>query len=291
MPEAAAAPESGASEPSFRQQVETAEKSDADSQARESSSEERESPADAEPPVEKTVPLKALHEARALTKAEKQARQQLERNFQAMQAQQMEMLAYIQAQQQPQRQMPDKTQDPLGYTIAQVEEMRRQQDQFAQNTMGVQQQQWQREQQVMAEHNFRETAKAANAEFATRQADANEGINYLKGQRVSQYEALGMTREQATQKMLADERELVTYCFQTGENPAERAYQMALTAGYTPAAKKLAMQRDGQGASLPGQGSSGAGGRLSLDALSKLKGEDFLKATAGGNWKKLMGGR
>src|SRR5208282_2469724 len=244
-----------APEPSFRAQVESAEKADA-SQTQQQAPEEGQ-PAQATeqtPEPEKTVPLKALHEARALTKSEKQARAQAERNFQTLQNQQMELLQYIASQQQPRQPLPDKTQDPLGYTIAQIEELKRNQDNLAQVTVGQQQQRWQQEQAAMAEFQFRQTAAQANQEFVREQPEANDAINWLKANRVSQYEAFGMSHQEAQNRMLAEERELVAAAFQRGDNPARVAYDMARAAGYTPAAVKLKMQADGQGAALPTQG-------------------------------------
>src|SRR5208282_2908887 len=167
MAENQAAP---AAEPSFRETVEKAEQSDAQSQTRDTAP-EKESQAETSeqaqaPEPEKTVPLKALHEARALTKSERQARQQLERQSQEMQRQQLEMLNYIAAmQQQPQRQMPDKTQDPLGYQIALTEQLANQQQNFQQQTFQRQQQEWQVQAAAVAEQQFVSAARQQNQEF------------------------------------------------------------------------------------------------------------------------------
>ena len=296
-----------AAEPSFREQVEKAEAKDNAGQRQKTvlenyqdapqtdaapTPDERAAPQESEetkPKVEKVVPLSALHEARAQAK---EYRRQAE-EFRRQQSEMMQYMAQQQAWQNQQQQpkpapIPEFQQDPLGNMRGEIGQTREQLQALVQNMTASQQQAWQRDQQAVAEYQFRAAASQADAEFTAQEPDAPTGINFLKSQRVAQYEAGGLSRQQAQQRMLQDERDLVAFCLQNGENPAERAYAMAKAAGYVPAKQKMAMQRDGQGSTLPNASSGVGGGRLSLDALAKLKGTDFLDATKGGKWKQMM---
>ncbi len=266
---------------SFQSQVEAAETQDLQ-EAPQVEAQEAETPEVEK--VEKVVPLGALHEERQRRKELQAEAAQLRAQFAEMQRQQVEMMRFIQTP-QTQQQLPDKVADPLGYQVERTEQVAQKVDQLAQ----WEQQKWQEQQAANARATFENHVRAQDAAFAQEQPDAPEAINFLKAQKTAEYEAAGLSKAQATQRMLHDELQLCIAATQRGENPAEVAYRMAQAVGYTPAQKKIDMQANGSKASAPNGGGGQGGGKLSLDALLKMDSKDFLKQTSGDNWKKLVG--
>lgn len=231
--------------------------------------------------VEKVVPLGALHESRAKEREARREAQAVRAEMEQMRRQQLEWMAK-QGQPQPAT-APDPKQDPIGalvhnqsLTQQQLAEMRQQQTLADQRA--AQQQQY---------NNFVATVRAKNDEYVKERPDANDAINFLKSNRVEEYKAMGMSAQEATQRMLHDEVQLSQWALQNGENPAAVACRMAESRGYTAPEKKLEMQAKGQKASMPSGGGKG-GGLPSLDALLQMDSKDFQKATEGDNWAKLM---
>jgi hypothetical protein len=232
------------------------------------------------PEVEMGKTKAALAEERVRRRAEAAKARNLEQSLVAMQ---QEMAALRQAQ-QPQYQAPDPAQDPAGAIL-------HTQRQTQQQIFALQQQQYQREQEELQRQQvqtFVTTVKSLNDEFAKDQPDANDGINFLKSARVEEYKAMGMTHAEANARMQNEEIQLVQWAFQNGENPAKVAFEMAKARGYVSPKQKLDMQRQGQGASMPSGAGGRSGGKISLEALAKLSGDEFAKATSGANWEKLM---
>jgi len=288
-----------APEPTFREQVEQAEKVEGlspdtplTSPAAENIQRDPQPVEESEPDPAKEkvtmVPHQALHAERERGKQARAELEQMRRNFAALQAQQAEILQTLQQQNARQQPLPpDPVADPLGRGMYETAELRKQVEDLARvHKQTIEQQQQERQAQQ-----FVANVRAADAEFHTRQPDSHEAFNYLKRTKQAEYEAGGMSAAEAQQRILYDEAQLCASAMQRGENPAEVVYNIAKAAGYTPATEKLAMQAAGQKATAPtgGQGNRG-GGRLSLDALLKLTGDDFLKATEGNKWRKLAGG-
>lgn len=152
----------------------------------------------------------------------------------------------------------------------------------------AQQQQYMRQQQEMQAQQFVSAVRNAEAEFVKKQPDASEAINFLKSSRVEEYKAAGLTHQMAVQQMINDEQQLVVWAMQNGENPAEAAFQMAVKRGYVASKQKLAMQQEGQRASMPSGSGGKGGGQPTLEALLKMDAAAFTEATAGDNWARLM---
>jgi|SRR6266850_55960 len=231
--------------------------------------------------VEKVVPLGALHEERA---RRKELAGQVQRQEQELALLRQQMAAATTQQQQ--KVAPDPN-DPvavinykLDQTQAELQATRQAQERATQESL----------QRTQLEH-FTAAVRVKDAEFSKDHPEAADAINFLKEQTVNQYLASGMTREQATRTMLGDEFNLAAQAMRNGDNPTEIAYNIAVARGYTPAAKKLEMQREGRGASMPSGGQGKGGGTPSLDALLHASGDDFLKATEGDKWPKLFKGK
>lgn len=234
---------------------------------------------EAKPEVHKVVPLTALHEERNRRKEANQRAQYLEQQNQALQRQMQDFMA---RQQQPEK-LPDPN-DPLGVMQHGIQKTQNELAQMRQQREQEQQQQLQMSQRQQ----FINAVKAQEAEFVTRQPDANDGITHWKKSLVAEYEAAGLSRHEAVQRLHQEELQLSWEALQRGDNPAEVAYNRSLSRGYVPAAKKLEMQKQGQGASMPSGSGGKSGGLPSLEALLKMGSSEFTKATAGDNWAKLV---
>lgn len=228
------------------------------------------------PEVELSRTKAALSEARAQKKAEAARARQYEREL-------AEMRQQVAALRQPAPQPPDLAQNPAERLLFEQQQIK---EQLARN-----EQERHIERQVQAQRQqvegFVSHVRSLNDEFAREQPDANDGINFLKTARVSEYLALGMSQQEATQAMLRDEVQLAQWAISNGENPSKLAFEMAKARGYVSSKQKLEMQEQGQRASMP-QGTGRSGGKVSLEALAKLPRDEFAKATAGSNWEKLM---
>jgi hypothetical protein len=230
--------------------------------------------------VEKVVPLAALHEERAKRREAAQREAGLRQELEAIRRQQLEIL---QRQQQP-APPPDAATDPLGALVHNQAQTQQRLDQIALQNWNNQQAAAQRQQYESFVSEVRTKAEA----FVQEQPDANDGISFLKNGRVAEYKAMGMTTQEAQQRMLHDEWQLSQWALQNGENPAQVAYNMAIARGYVAPEKKLDMQARGQNASMPHAGGGKSGGTPSLETLLKMDSKEFAKATSGDNWAKLM---
>jgi hypothetical protein len=282
-------------EQSFREQVEAAtpqEPVPAPETAQEVSTSADEAPSatEAQEPaehVEKVVPLAALHEERRRRQDLQRDVDEGRRNFAALQQQQAAMLAELQRRMNPPPPPIDEASDPLGAIAQQQRLTAAQVAQLNEN--------FQRQQQVVQEQQFvtniANNVRQAEADFTTRQPDYQEAVTYLRQAKYNEYVAAGMGEREASQLVVRDAWQLSQYCSQRGESPAERAYAIAKALGYkaqAQAADRVAMQQAGVRASTPAGGGAQGGGRLSLDVLAKMSPDEFLKATAGDKWKKLM---
>lgn len=289
-------------EESFQQQVESAEKQDAGQPAPQPApqpasvpDEERDAveldvvDPQGQPAKQKYVPQGALHQARQQAKQQRAEAEQARRDFQALQQQQVAMLQEIQRRSQPQQyvQPVDPNTDPLGATYQQVA-FARQETQALNQRLDWEQQQKQAENTA---RNFMNAVQQSENQFKASHPDYYEAANYLMQKKFTEYTSAGMTEQQARAAIQRDAQGLSMQALSAGANPAERVYEIAKTFGYSPkpnAEAQQEMQRAGQAASTPTSGGGKSGGRLSLDALAKMSPDEFLKATSGDNWRKLM---
>lgn len=230
---------------------------------------------------ERVVPLAAVQEERAKRREATSRAQALEAQVQQLQRSHLEMLQRMQQGQQAQPPAADDVLGQLQYATQQTQAQ-------VQQLTAAQQQQLQRQYQEQQTNMFVQAVRSHEQEFTKTQPDAAEGINFLKRSRVEEYKAAGLSHQQAVDRMNYDEQQLVVWAMQNGENPAEAAFQMAVKRGYVSPKAKLAMQQEGQRASMPTGGGGSGGGDPTLQALLKMSPGDFAKATAGDNWAKLM---
>lgn len=276
-----------AAEPSFREQVETAETQDA------AAPEEQVSETPEQQPEQKFVPLGALHEERQKRKNAEAMFRQRDQEYATWQRQadeRLNVLHQLALQNQPQEQQPSFEQDPLTGTYREVQRVGQEVQTLKQDMQRTQLEQ--RQQQVVGR--FVHDVESHERAFAQQAPDYYAAVNWAKQKKESEYVAVGFTEEQAHARVQQEATEIALGALQRGESPAHVGYRLAQAIGYQPqpnAQQKLSMQQDGRRASTPSGGSGHGGGRLSLDALAKMSGDDFRKATEGAAWKKLMGGK
>lgn len=235
----------------------------------------------------RTVPLAALHEERNRRKAEQQERQRLENEFRQLQAQQVQMMQYLQAQQTPPP--PKYEEDPLGNIGYGVQHVANEVAQLKQDRINEQRAIGERQ---MVER-FAGAVSLAEQNFAKEAApDYYDAVNWAKSRKMGEYVAAGMTEQEAGARLTQEVWSLAQSALSRGDNPAEVGYRMAQAMGYQPKTvsgeQRLAMQRAGTQASTPSGGAS-SGAKTSIDALLKMSSKEFLKATEGDNWKKFAG--
>ena len=286
-----------APEPSFREQVESATAQEAPAPepvAQETQTQDESAPAEQAPEpgeqekVEKVVPLAALHDEREQKKVLRRQNEELQRNFAALQRQQAEILATLQKATTPQQASIDPQADPWGHMLQQTQQTREEIAQMRQ----AQQQEQQRTAQQQHMQAIQSNVSALESQFAAQNKDYFQAVQYLRSVKQSEYVAAGMDEDAALEAVKRDAWLLAQDSLQKGVNPAERAYNIAKALRYqggTPAsADKIAMQQAGQKASTPNAGAGQGGGRISLEALAKMSPDEFLKATSGNKWKRLM---
>lgn len=274
-------------EPSFREQVEQAEQS----QPTESSSADAEPPAAAAPEEGETtvVRLGALQEERRRRQEYQRAAEEAQRNFLVLQQQQLQVMAELQRREQAARTPPpSREEDPLGYVAHATEQTQAELNQMR-RAMYEQQQQAQQQQVTQS---FIASVTAAEAAHAAQVPDSREAVQYLRERKWREYVAAGMDEQSASAAVDRDGWALAQSCLARGENPAQRAYEIAKALGYrrrsaTPQ-DQVAMQAAGARASTPSGTAGAGGGRVSLDVLAKMSPDEFLKATSGDKWRKLM---
>lgn len=221
----------------------------------------------------------ALKEERMRIKAEKERARSLEDTFQRFVSQ------TTQQQQRPieQPKIPDPTEDLGGYLYAKQQGIENAVQQLAYSR----QQEELARQQYMQKESLLNTYRASAANYSKRAPDFNEAYNSLMQSRVSELELMGFSQADAVNIATNDELAMVHQALSNGLDPAERIYKLAKQRGYrgnsnaeTTLAAAAAANNNVSG--LPG---IPAKKQISLDQLSKLEGDDFLKA-----WDKIMKG-
>jgi hypothetical protein len=233
----------------------------------------------------KTVPLAALHE-------ERMRRKEAERQFREFQRQQQERdtllnqrLEALNQRFNPQQEVPSLDQDPLMRFDQKIDTTQQTVQQLIQYVA-------QSEQQKQQQQNLARIQSSVNAqeqEFVKVNPDYEAAVDFFKQRKAAEYIALGMSREQATQKIAQDSWNIAMQAAQYGESAPEKIYELAQAFGYVPPAKKLSMAEQGMRASKPAGGGT-TSNKISLDALANMSAAEFAEATKGDKWQKMFGG-
>jgi|KBSSwiStaDraftv2_1062776.scaffolds.fasta_scaffold38172_4 hypothetical protein len=224
------------------------------------------------------VPFSAL-------KAERQKRQQIERDLHTLQGQvrawQNAMLSQIQGTQDAERQGPPNVEeDPVGA-------LRHTQQQLADLQAAVAGQV--RAQQLQGAYVAGATAfSRANPDFA-------EAYNHMIQSRANELRVLGAPEPAIAQQLRLEEQQMVAAAINAGRNPAEVAYAAAKARGWQSKGSARSAGEAGSGAPAANRAAAAmslsTGGRPNRDSVSaedvaRLSGRDF---DAG--WEKLFGRR
>lgn len=173
--------------------------------------------------------------------------------------------------------LPDPNTDPLGYALAVADQAR----------TYVEQQQ-NRERQTQAFNQFATALTAKEAEFRASAPDYDAAVEFAKGVRDQELQALGYGDPQVRRQIITNEViQIGSDALRNGANPAERFYAYAKVRGYAPAAAQAPAAQPNERIAAIAQGQKtaarspsaavGAGNQnpLSLEALSAMSDEDF----------------
>lgn len=242
----------------------------------------------------KVVPLAALHEERgkrremaAQLEAERRAREDIERRVEAR------LQALAQARQQPEPEPPAIDENPIGHLSHKLGETQAALRVLAQQSMEDREASHQAAMQAQLAHRV----TAAEVSFAGATPDYGDALKFLHSARSRELQAFGVDEMTAAKNSAEEMRVFAMTAAAQGRNPAEVAYALAKAKGYTakaqakvdPAEKMAAAQRGVAASQSLGNGGGGGDGKLTAKQLVAMSDEEFAKATAGGNWAKLMG--
>ena len=269
----------------------------------ESSSTEQEATTEAQPEEhqeqqpekpQKTVPLAALHEARAKEREAKQRIEQLERTYAEGNARLNQLIQTLQPQIQPQQpQIPDRDADPVSHFDARIGIQQRQ---IEQQNQFIQQQIQERAHQQQMEH-LREYVRAQEVKYVNDRPDYNDAVNYLKEVDTRALMAVyGVDEGTAAAQVQSHLTALADRLARDGVNLPERVYAMAQAKGYAPKQhevnQKLDVAKRGVAASRSLGSGSSTSNVLTIEALANMPADEFAQALKADPavWRRAMGG-
>ena len=212
------------------------------------------------PAADKFVKIQALHEERHKRKASDSRAIEAERKAAVLEDRWNQLMAMQQASQQQQN-LPDPN-DPLAV-------MEHNQKLTAQELHNLKQRQahddYQRQQ-----HNQQEQlvtwAQSKAAEFAQEAPDFNDAYGFMRQKRHAEFTAMGLDPGRVAQGLHNDELWVFAHAAQTGKNPAQIIYDMAVANGYkkgaakvTPEQKMQTLQKGVEASKTLGAGGAPAG--------------------------------
>lgn len=228
-----------------------------------------------EKPPEGFVPHQAMH-------AERVKRQEVEKRLADLEAKLEE------SSQEPPPAYVDPLEDPDGFRKFTEYQQQQFQSRIEQQQQAIQRQQ--QEQAIYADVSKSET------EFQAKTPDYPQAVQHLHDTRVRELQSMGYAPQDVQRQIQQDVRGIYAAAKQIGMNPAELAYQRAMSLGYSKAAPKqdeaqkveaLAKAQD----ATSGVTSTGAPqeGRLTIEQLAKMS-EDEIAKIPEDQFKKVMGG-
>jgi hypothetical protein len=236
-------------------------------------------------PPEKTVPLAALHQARAENREIKERMARMEQVFQQIQQQ---------ARQEQAPQIPDKEVDVVGYFDARQAQLEQ-----GLTHLHQQQQTWQQQQQEQAnQQRFREAVGNMEMQYMQKVPDYNVATKHLQDSIYMDFVNQGATEDQAADAVNRQMWAITQQAVSTNINPAELAYNMALARGYsrpqakpapvaapvqTNAQKIQQIEKGKKAGSLSTAGGNGNVPELTLASLADMEPEEMAK-----HWDKVV---
>lgn len=195
---------------------------------------------------------------------------------------QMLMQQQQQYQQAPRQQeavadIPDPTEDPLGYQSYQLAHLNKtvtaQQQYLEQQARAYQEQQ-----AVSALDN---AYRASAVEFAREAPDFEQAYRFLEQSRINEYMALGYSPQEASHLLQEDERALAAKSFKERANPAERIYAAAKARGFNALKEESKLEKVSKGMqngkSLPRAGGKNLEKGFDLSRIDEMSDAEFDK--------------
>jgi hypothetical protein len=244
-------------------------------------------PAEAAPEVKKVVPLAALHEERR----ERQALQrQIAEDRRLHQEQMARINQRLEQMMTPQKQLPDREQQPVEYLDHRINELTQVQQQAIQRDQ-LREQEAQRDQAIAM---VRNAMVASEASFTKTTPDFPDAYNHLNQMRARELMVLGSSEEEALAQAVQELSDAAMRWTANGKHAAQTVYEFAKARGYTPKSvqtpeQKIAAQQKGT-AAAKSLGSGGAvTGKLTAQALADMDDAEFEQVVYS-DWRRAMGG-
>ncbi len=251
--------------------------------------------------VPETVPL-AVH----IRQREKHDRELMGLRQQLTQMQQQfaqgnERLQQITSMLHPEEAPPDPKTDVIGTLLYEQQQLRKQMETVSQRMVQADTEARSRNEL----ERFSQFVVQDEKRFEQEAPDYKQAIDWVKGVKLREYQALGMDEHQAVARVQQDALAIATHAAKQGASPAEFGYRLAKALGFqagqakatAPAATPkseadnvIAMRQAGTERSKPAGGAAQGGGALTFADLAAMDNEEFAKMTSGNNWKKLAGG-
>ena len=241
-----------------------------------------------------------LVEEKQESPAQKRIRQEIDRRkeLQGQLDQQREQIALMEqrfqalmqranTEAQPEsEQVPDFDDDPAAHLLAQQQKL---QQQVAQQNAFLQRQQAEQQRQAQITQMVN-TYTPMEEKFASEHEDYYPRVEALKTQRMQMYQAMGKSEAEASQMVMNEAMSLVHQSLAAGRNPAEIIYQYATATPQPAAPAPQATPAPQQAAPVPSRlGTRGSTPRApTAYDLSTMSDEEFDRATAGENWRRVM---
>jgi len=215
-------------------------------------------------------------------KALEDRNRQLEQQQQVLEQRFHQLMERMQAPKPAEPEIPEFEEDPAAHLLAQQRKLAEQ----------VQQTQQLTQQQVAAQQHAQQLAAvqqrfdAVEQQFAQQHPDYYQRVEQLKQQRMQMWQQLGHQPAEAMQRVQQEAWQLVMDGLRAGSNPAEVIYGMT-----APVAAAAEPPRQARVSSLGSRSKGSNSSRLpTASELAAMSEEEFAKATAGDNWRKIAGG-
>lgn len=248
-------------------------------------------PAPVQQPDNRTVPLAALHEARAELKELRRLYQESTSKLSTLDKLKQDILAIRESNKKPEPTVPDYNEDPLGNLSQRV-------NQQEQKISTYDMESARRNQEMEAQKHQSQlinTVVYHEQEFSKTTPDYLDAVNYMRELRKNELSVFGVTDPvQVNEELRKNAIALSSFAVNQGKNPAELMYTIAKQYGYktkttnpapNPAPSTIDTITKGEtGATKTLSGKGITEGNLTAEGLLNLEGEEFETA-----WKKLFG--
>lgn len=195
------------------------------------------------------------------------------------------IMARISAQQEPEKKAPDPESDPVGFIVHSQDDLRRRLE-------GAERQAQIAEQERRHGENIgrlMDDYRAHAAEFMKQEPGFGAAYNALVRARVDEYMEAGYNATEAAQAAQNEELTIAARAIRSGDNPARIMFNLAKKRGLVAkpqpgqSSAETILDAAGRASPIAGARSDGPAGKMTLEQLANLEGEDFDKA-----WAKMM---